>query len=65
MVLPAYMCKGFEFDSVIIANGEDANFPDDLLHSRLLYVCLTRPIHTVSIYYKDNPSELIDINYCQ
>lgn len=65
MVMPAYLCKGLEFDCVIIANGEDENFSDDLLHCRVMYVCLTRPIQSLSIYYTHNHSRLIDENLCE
>ncbi|MEX1377589.1 MAG: RNA polymerase recycling motor HelD [Eubacteriales bacterium] len=65
MVMPAYLCKGLEFDCVIIANAEESNFPDDFLHSRLLYVCMTRPIHKLSLYYTDSASKLVDENLCE
>lgn len=65
MVMPAYLCKGLEFDCVIIANCEHDNFSDDFLHSRLLYVCLTRPIHNLSIYYTNKHSELVDASLCE
>ena len=65
MVMPAYLCKGLEFDCVIIANCENDNFSDDFLHSRLLYVCLTRPLHNLSIYYSNKHSELIDATLCE
>lgn len=65
MVMPAYLCKGLEFDCVIIANCDDTYFTDDFLHSRLLYVCLTRPIHNLSIYYTNEHSKLIDKNLCE
>ncbi|MBN2878122.1 MAG: UvrD-helicase domain-containing protein [Clostridia bacterium] len=65
MVMPAYLCKGLEFDCVIIANCESDNFKDDFLHSRLLYVCLTRPIHKLSIYYSHIPTELINRHLCE
>lgn len=65
MVMPAYLCKGLEFDCVIIANCEDNNYIDDFLHSRLLYVCLTRPIHNLSIYFKKQHSKLIDSSLCK
>lgn len=65
MVMPAYLCKGLEFDCVIIANCEEDNFSDDFLHSRLLYVCLTRPIHHLSMYYTETYSKLIDSAQCE
>ena len=65
MVMPAHLCKGLEFDCVIIANCDKYNFPDDFLHAKLLYVCLTRPIHNLSIYYTNEHSELINASLCE
>ena len=53
MVVPAHLCKGLEFDCVIIANAEESTFPDDMLHANLLYVVLTRPLHELVIFYHD------------
>lgn len=44
-VLPATLVKGLEFDCVILANISAAQYPDTQLDARLLYVCLTRPLH--------------------
>ncbi|MBQ8953114.1 MAG: hypothetical protein IJ048_03275, partial [Clostridia bacterium] len=43
--------KGFEFDGVIVANASEKRFPDRELDARLLYVCLTRPLHRVACLY--------------
>ena len=43
--------KGFEFDGVIIANASEKRFPDRELDARLLYVCLTRPLHRIACLY--------------
>lgn len=60
MVVPAHLCKGLEFDSVIITNAEESTFPSDRLHSNLLYVVLTRPLHELIVYYEDNLTKLLD-----
>lgn len=44
-VLPASLVKGLEFDCVLLADIGEDRFPDDDLSARLLYVCLTRPLH--------------------
>ena len=59
MVLPAHLSKGLEFDGVIIANANEGNWPDDVLHARLLFVCLTRPLHHLTIFFSDKPSALL------
>jgi len=50
MVMPAHLSKGLEFDGVIMANASAERWPDDALHARLLYVCLTRPLHRLLIF---------------
>ncbi len=59
MVVPAHLCKGLEFDCVIVANADRLNFPDDELHANLLYVTLTRPLHEVVVFYEDKLTELL------
>ena len=51
--------KGFEFDGVIIANASDKRFPDRELDARLLYVCLTRPLHRVACLYEKQLTPLL------
>ena len=45
LVIPASLVKGLEFDCVVLADVGEAAFPDAELDARLLYVCLTRPLH--------------------
>lgn len=45
LVIPASLVKGLEFDCVLMADVSETSFPDDALDARLLYVCLTRPLH--------------------
>lgn len=59
MVVPAHLCKGLEFDCVIIANAGDKNFPDDEMHANLLYVILTRPLHELTLFYEDTLSSIL------
>jgi len=59
MVLPAHLSKGLEFDAVIVANANRENWPDDVLHARLLFVCLTRPLHHLTLFYQGEPSALL------
>ncbi|MBO4886612.1 MAG: AAA family ATPase [Clostridia bacterium] len=51
--------KGFEFDGVIIANASDKRFPDRELDARLLYVCLTRPLHRIACLYEKTLTPLL------
>lgn len=60
MVLPAHLTKGLEFDAVILADVGADVWPDDALHARLLYVCLTRPLHHLTCYYRGTPTTLLE-----
>ena len=51
--------KGFEFDGVIIANASQTRFPDSELDARLLYVCLTRPLHRLACLYEKTLTPLL------
>jgi len=51
--------KGFEFDGVILADASAERFPDRELDARLLYVCLTRPLHRLACLYNDEISPLL------
>ena len=51
--------KGFEFDGVIIADAGAERFPDQELDARLLYVCLTRPLHRLACLYSGELSPLL------
>ena len=59
MVLPAHMVKGLEFDAIIVADCGAHVYPDDPLHCRLLYVCLTRPLHRLVCYYSGELTPLL------
>lgn len=58
-VLASYNSKGMEFDAVILANVNEATFPKDDFHARLLYVLLTRAQEEVQVFYQDTPSLLL------
>ena len=60
MVLPAHLTKGLEFDAGILADVGADVWPDDALHARLLYVCLTRPLHHLTCYYRGTPTALLE-----
>jgi DNA helicase-2/ATP-dependent DNA helicase PcrA len=51
VLLPGYLAKGLEFDAVLLANASENCYPEDELHTKLLYVAMTRPLHRLYIYY--------------
>ena len=46
-------------DGVIIANASEARFPNTELDARLLYVCLTRPLHRLACLYEKTLTPLL------
>ena len=44
-VMDAGVVKGLEFDCVLIADAEDAVYPDERFYAKLFYVLCTRPLH--------------------
>lgn len=46
-IIPSYLSKGLEFDSVIICDINKYN--EDILDTKLLYVACTRAMHTLDI----------------
>ena len=58
-IIPSYLVKGLEFDSVIIANASESDYKLDELDAKLLYVAVTRGMHTLDIYYIKKISQLL------
>jgi DNA helicase II / ATP-dependent DNA helicase PcrA len=58
VILPVYMAKGLEFDSVIIYQTNDDNYKnnDD---KKLLYIACTRALHKLSLFYTGEVSRLV------
>lgn len=55
-VMPFYLAKGLEFDSVHVAFAQEQNYPGDV-HTQLLYICATRALHTLDFYAVGQMSE--------
>lgn len=58
-IVPSYLAKGLEFDSVILYNVNEENYSESSLDIKLLYVAITRAMSKLDIYYKGNISKLI------
>jgi len=56
-IIPSYIAKGLEFDAVCVYNANADNFGKE--NSNLFYVCCTRALHKLSIYYTDKESPLL------
>lgn len=60
-ILPVYMAKGLEFDAVLIYDANDDMYWDSE-DRQLLYICCTRALHRLSIFYSGKKSRLIPDN---
>jgi DNA helicase-2/ATP-dependent DNA helicase PcrA len=58
IVIPAYLAKGLEFDTVIIADSQ--TYLADELSVKLLFVAITRAAHSLQIFWLGEPSPLLD-----
>lgn len=58
LILPIYMAKGLEFDSVLVYGTDEQNYmnEDD---KKLLYIACTRAMHSLSLYYTGNISRFL------
>lgn len=60
-LLPVYVSKGLEFDSVLMVDVDEIDYPNTEQTTKLLYVGCTRALHHLSIMYSGKPSELISV----
>ena len=58
-ITTALIVKGFEFDEVIIADADDVNYSNES-EKRILYVSVTRALHSVKFYYVGNLSRYLE-----
>ena len=58
-ICPSYLSKGLEFDAVIITDTDVNNYTKSEVDTKLLYVCITRAMNTLDIYYVDKITELL------
>lgn len=58
-LLPVYVSKGLEFDSVLMVDVDELNYPKTEQATKLLYVGCTRALHHLSIIYSEKVSPLL------
>lgn len=52
-IMPCYLAKGLEFDSVLISNASEAVYNSNSISDmKLLYVAMTRALHKLTILYQ-------------
>lgn len=59
-IIPSYLVKGLEFDSVILSDAGKEQYGNNELDAKLLYVAITRAMHTLDIYYTKERTELLN-----
>ena len=62
MVTSVSMCKGLEFDEVLIPDVDNINYTSEYDRG-LLYVACTRAMHRLTLLYKGECSRFISSNY--
>lgn len=50
VILPIHLCKGLEFDCVLLYDFNENMYKEDELFSKLFYVGITRALHRLYIY---------------
>lgn len=58
-IIPSYLVKGLEFDSVILSDANNKQYEKNELDAKLLYIAITRAMHTLDIFYTNQMSELL------
>ena len=60
-IVPSYLAKGLEFDSVILYNVNEEKYTNTSLDIKLLYVAITRAMSKLDVFYIGNKSKLLSI----
>ncbi|MET3683867.1 DNA helicase-2/ATP-dependent DNA helicase PcrA [Alkalibacillus flavidus] len=60
IVIPSYLAKGLEFDSVFVVSLDDPFNNQDETDIKLLYVSLTRPLHRLHLFAPDQTHMMLD-----
>ena len=59
-ILPSYLSKGLEFDSVFITNANKELYKKNSLDIKLLYVAVTRAMSKLNIFYIEELSKILE-----
>lgn len=60
VLMPSYLSKGLEFDGVILWDVSEENYNINPIDIKLLYIGITRGLHTVDLFYENNPSKILE-----
>ena len=59
-IVPSYLAKGLEFDSVILFNVNSEKYKNNVLDIKLLYVAITRAMSKLDAFYTEKISEILN-----
>ncbi|MBQ7409790.1 MAG: AAA family ATPase [Clostridia bacterium] len=59
-IVPSYLAKGLEFDSVILFNVNNENYQNTVLDIKLLYVAITRAMSKLDVFYTGKIAEIMN-----
>ena len=59
-IVPSYLAKGLEFDSVILFNVNDEKYKNTVLDIKLLYVAITRAMSKLDVFYTGKIAEIME-----
>ncbi len=59
-IVPSYLAKGLEFDSVILFNVNSEKYQNNVLDIKLLYVAITRAMSKLDIFYTNEISKILE-----
>lgn len=57
-IVPSYLAKGLEFDSVMLFNVNEEKYQNNVLDIKLLYVAITRAMSKLDVFYTGKISEI-------
>lgn len=58
-IVPSYLAKGLEFDSVMLFNVNETKYTNSVLDIKLLYVAITRAMSKLDVFYTGKISNLM------
>jgi DNA helicase-2/ATP-dependent DNA helicase PcrA len=59
-IVPSYLAKGLEFDSVILFNVNSEKYQNNVLDIKLLYVAITRAMSKLDVFYTEKISKILN-----
>lgn len=61
VVAPIYLTRGLEYDAVILAGASKEHYPNTSLHSKLLYLAVSRAAHHLRIHWFGQPAPQLGV----